>query len=87
MKIFPFTSTFKECLRDAFKTHWFVDLEIFLRWRIVTGQDMNIWEEPLFGWNDVGDSKLSGKQYLIVCKDIFKLSKYEDSTLDAKQKN
>jgi glycosyltransferase involved in cell wall biosynthesis len=76
MKIFPYTSALKECLRDSFNTRWFVDLEIFLRWRNVTGQDMNVWEEPLFGWKDIGESKLSGKQHFTVCKDIFMLNKY-----------
>jgi len=76
MKVFPYSNTLKECMEETFDTRWFVDLEIFLRWRIVTGRDMNVWEEPLFGWKDIGESKLSGKQHFTVCKDIFKLNKY-----------
>ena len=76
MKIFPFSKTFEDCMRTPFKTHWFVDLEIFLRWRIESGVEMNIWEEPLMGWRDVGGSKLSGRQYWTVLRDIVKLNSY-----------
>ena len=54
MKIFPYSKELENCMQEPFKTHWFVDLEIFMRWRKETGSDMNIWEEPLLGWNDVG---------------------------------
>lgn len=76
MKIFPFSKTFQDCMRDPFKTHWFIDLEIFLRWRIESSVEMNIWEEPLMGWRDVGGSKLSGRQYWTVLRDIVKLTSY-----------
>lgn len=76
MKIFPFSNTLEDCMRAPFKTHWFVDIEIFLRWRIESGVEMNIWEEPLMGWKDVGGSKLSGRQYWTVLRDIGKLNKY-----------
>ena len=76
MKIFPFSKTLQDCMRDPFKTHWFIDLEIFLRWRIESGVEMDIWEEPLMGWKDVGGSKLSGRQYWTVLRDIVKLNSY-----------
>jgi len=76
MKIFPYSESLKHCMQEPFRTHWFVDLEIFMRWRIETGSDLNIWEEPLLGWNDVAGSKLSGRQYLTVLKDIQQLGAY-----------
>jgi hypothetical protein len=37
---------------------------------------MNIWEEPLLGWGDVGVSKLSGRQYFTVLRDIQQFNSY-----------
>lgn len=76
MKIFPYSKSLECCMQEPFRTHWFVDLEIYMRWRRETGSDMNIWGEPLLGWNDVGGSKLSGRQYLTVLKDIQQLNSY-----------
>ena len=76
MKIFPYSKSLEHCMQEPFKTHWFVDLEIFMRWRKETGSDLNIWEEPLLGWNDVAGSKLSGRQYLTVLRDIHQLNAY-----------
>ena len=75
-KIFPYSQTLRECLIDPFETRWFIDLEIFLRWRQLFGADMNIWEEPLLGWQDIGESKLTGRQYFAVLLDIFRLDGY-----------
>ena len=76
MKIFPSSKTLELCMSEPFKTRWFVDLEIFLRWRNETEKDMNIWEEPLLGWKDVGGSKLSGRQYFRVLQDMGRLNSY-----------
>ena len=80
MKIFPYSKELEYCMQEPFRTHWFVDLEIFMRWRKETGSDMKIWEEPLLGWNDVGGSKLSGRQYLTVLKDLQQLNSYARET-------
>ena len=76
LKIFPYSQTLHECLIQPFRTRWFIDLEIFLRWRKISGSDMDIWEEPLLGWQDISGSKLSGRQYFMVLVDIFKLVRY-----------
>jgi dolichyl-phosphate beta-glucosyltransferase len=76
MKIFPLTPTLQACMKTEFKTRWFIDLELFLRWRFEANSDMNIWEEPLLGWKDIGGSKLSGRQYLTILQDIKQLNSY-----------
>ncbi len=77
MKIFPLTPTLKACMKAKFKTRWFIDLELFLRWRFEANSDLNIWEEPLQGWKDIGGSKLSGRQYLTILQDIKALNSYQ----------
>jgi len=76
LKIFPCSSNLAKCLETRFLTRWFIDLELILRWRAITGQEMPIWEEPLFGWKDVAQSKLSGMQIFTVIRDLINLSKY-----------
>lgn len=75
-KIFPLSDTLVECLNTEFLTRWFIDLELFLRWRNITGKDLSIWEEPLLTWTDVEASKLTGRQYLIVLRDLRTLLRY-----------
>jgi len=78
LKLFPYSLHLAKCMDKPFGTKWFVDLEIFLRWRDICGSDMKIWEEPLQRWKDVGGSKLSGMQYFRVLKDLFIISsKYQ----------
>ena len=81
MKILPFIPTVTDCMKEKFKTRWFIELEIFLRWRFEASMVMTIWKEPLLGWKDIGGSKLSGKQYLTVPHDIRKLNSYEAKIL------
>ena len=76
MKIFTFSPALESCMKEPYKTRWFVDLEIFMRWREDCGTEMEIWEEPLLGWKDIGGSKLSGRQYLAVLHDILWLNSY-----------
>ena len=77
MKIFPFNNELVETMSIEFSTRWFVDLEIFLRWRAIHGEALEIWEEPLRGWRDIGGSKLTGRQYLQVLRDIRFLLRYK----------
>jgi dolichyl-phosphate beta-glucosyltransferase len=77
MKIFPFSDELIQTMSTEFSTRWFIDLEIYLRWRTLHGEALEIWEEPLRGWRDIGGSKLSGRQYLQVLKDIKFLLRYK----------
>jgi glycosyltransferase involved in cell wall biosynthesis len=77
MKLFPFNKPLVDTMSKKFSTRWFVDLEIYLRWRALNGEPLIIWEEPLRGWRDIGGSKLSGRQYLQVLRDIRFLLRYK----------
>jgi glycosyltransferase involved in cell wall biosynthesis len=72
-KIFGASPELRQCLDRPFRTRWFVDLELYLRWREVTHTDMGIWEEPVRGWYDVEGSKLSGSQFWAVLADVAQL--------------
>jgi dolichyl-phosphate beta-glucosyltransferase len=77
LKIFVPNETLQKCTNESFRTRWFIDLELFLRWRQESGSNMDIWEEPLLGWKDIGNSKLSGFQYLRIARDLWILNHYK----------
>jgi len=77
LKIFVPSEALQKCTDESFQTRWFIDLELFLRWRRETGRNMEIWEEPLMGWNDIGNSKLSGFQYWQILRDLWVLNQYK----------
>jgi glycosyltransferase involved in cell wall biosynthesis len=75
LKIYPNSTELQECFKDEFRTRWFVDLEIYMRWRLIANDWMSVWEEPVTEWRDVDGSKISGREYLRICKDIFQIIK------------
>lgn len=75
LKIYPNSKELQRCFEDEFRTRWFVDLEIYMRWRNVTNEWMNVWEEPVHEWRDVQGSKINGREYLRICRDVLRLIK------------
>jgi glycosyltransferase involved in cell wall biosynthesis len=75
LKIYPNSKELQRCFKDEFRTRWFVDLEIYMRWQNVTNEWMNVWEEPVHEWRDVQGSKINGREYLRICRDVLRLIK------------
>ena len=89
LKIFTYSGNTLKIFSEPFKTRWFVDLEILLRFqklelkREQNSQEIDfvnskyelIREEPLEFWKDVKDSKLSLKITPIVLREIIILYK------------
>lgn len=61
-KIFLINSDSRIIFKDKFKTRWFFELEIRNRWAKLESNKLNIWEEPLDYWKDIGGSKVNAKQ-------------------------
>jgi len=70
-KIFICNESLVEIFNYKFKTKWFVDLEIYCRYAKISGSKLQIWEEPLYFWRDVGDSSLTLKSIPCVIAEIF----------------
>ncbi len=71
LKVFRNSFTFKEILEKSFRTKWFIDLELLLRWnKLAPETPMKIWEEPLGFWADVSGSSLSLKSGVRVLKEM-----------------
>ena len=69
-KLFVNGDFFDGILNQPFRTRWFVDLEIYYRWKKQINNLPMIWEEPITGWRDVSGSKIRGRQLLQVMRDI-----------------
>jgi glycosyltransferase involved in cell wall biosynthesis len=70
-KLFSNSEAFIKSIKTEFKTRWFVDIEILTRLAILKNGDLSIWEEPLFFWKDVGESKIKKKHILSILRDLF----------------
>jgi glycosyltransferase involved in cell wall biosynthesis len=72
-KIFNFNEKQMAIFDKNFETKWFVDLEILLRFKAVSKQDMKIWEEPVNTWKDIKGSKIRGLELITVFRDLVKI--------------
>ena len=70
-KLFSNSEAFTKSIKTEFKTRWFVDIEILTRLAILKKGNLSIWEEPLFFWKDVGESKIKKKHVLSILHDLF----------------
>lgn len=72
-KIFNFNEKQMAIFDKNFETKWFVDLEILLRFKAASKQDMKIWEEPVNTWKDIKGSKIRGLELITVFRDLVKI--------------
>lgn len=70
LKIFRFNKESVKIFDKKFKTRWFVDLEILLRFNQMNHKVLTVWEEPLNKWNDVSGSKIRGFQLFQIIRDL-----------------
>jgi dolichyl-phosphate beta-glucosyltransferase len=71
LKLFQNHQVFKIIVSKSFKTKWFIDLELLIRWNKASPDNpMSIWEEPLTYWFDVPGSSLSFKSAIRVIKEM-----------------
>ena len=57
-KIFVLDDVLVKVFTEKFSTKWFVDLEIATRYQSISGRELQIWEEPLLYWKDIGGSAI-----------------------------
>lgn len=78
LKLFLVSSTLREVLESPFRTRWFFELEILLRWssRNLGQPMMRIWEVPLNDWFEVPGSKINFREYFRILREIFFVMTY-----------
>jgi glycosyltransferase involved in cell wall biosynthesis len=73
LKMFSASSTLREVLQSPFRTRWFFELEILIRWASQDNSEMGmrIWEVPLNNWFEVPGSKITFREYFRILGEIF----------------
>lgn len=72
-KLFVFDSVLIEVLGVPFRTRWLFDVEIFDRWREISGKSLRVWEEPVNVWHDVPGSNIRGREVGRILTEVFSL--------------
>ncbi len=57
-------------MKERFRTRWFVDIEILLRYRALNKIDLILWEEPVTLWRDVTGSRISFRNWISIALEI-----------------
>jgi len=57
-------------MNERFRTRWFVDIEILLRYRALNKIDLILWEEPVTSWRDVTGSRISFRNWISIALEI-----------------
>lgn len=57
-------------MKERFRTRWFVDIEILLRYRALNKIDLILWEEPVTSWRDVTGSRISFRNWISIALEI-----------------
>ena len=83
-KIFVASQNLKQHISLPFKTRWFFDVELLLRWNLRDSKILKIWEEPLLAWNDVSGSKVTMRQTVKVIKELLIINKLKKSVSRSK---
>ena len=70
LKYFHFNNKTIDLFEKRFKTRWFIDIEIFIRFALRNKKRMKIWEEPLMFWDEIPGSKINLSQIYILLKEL-----------------
>jgi glycosyltransferase involved in cell wall biosynthesis len=70
LKYFPFDNRTMALFEKKFKTRWFLDIEVFIRFTLGNQKQMKIWEEPLMYWDEIPGSKINLNQIYVVFKEL-----------------
>lgn len=72
-KIFVLDDLLPKIFIENFKTKWFVDLEIAIRYQNISRREFRVWEEPLLYWKDVGGSAIKMRNFPNVFIEIIRI--------------
>lgn len=61
-KLYKYSNDYNSILIQPFKTKWFFDIEISIRYLKYKEKEINVWEEPVSSWFDISGSKINYRQ-------------------------
>lgn len=71
LKIFRYREFFPLIFKEEFKTKWFIDLEIYLRWLEYSPSELLVREVPVKYWREVGGSKVRIRSAPAILREIY----------------
>jgi dolichyl-phosphate beta-glucosyltransferase len=61
-KLYRYYDNFNLMLTKSFKTRWFLDIELYIRFLHSREKNIRVWEEPVSSWIDIPGSKIDYRQ-------------------------
>ena len=61
-KLYRYYDNFNLMLTKPFKTRWFFDIELSIRFLYYKKKNIKVWEEPVSSWIDIPGSKIDYRQ-------------------------
>ena len=61
-KIYRNSDDFKSLFTSSFRTRWFFDIELTIKYLENTERELKVWEQPVSSWSDVPGSKINLSQ-------------------------
>lgn len=61
-KLYRSTNEFKLLFLQSFKTRWFFDIELSIKYAKYHKTNLKVWEDPVFSWVDIKGSKINLKE-------------------------
>jgi glycosyltransferase involved in cell wall biosynthesis len=69
-KLYRYSNNFNYIFMDQFKTKWFLDIELFIRFLKYWKRNMEVWEVPVSSWTDIPGSKINYRQSMRVILEV-----------------
>lgn len=61
-KVYRYSVNFISIFTESFRTKWFFDIELSIRYCKYEKKNINVWEEPVSSWADIPGSKINYRQ-------------------------
>lgn len=70
LKVFRISPAIEDSIKLAFQTRWLFDIELFARISNFKDKGISLIELPIKFWREIGDSKISGMEYLRIATEL-----------------
>lgn len=69
-KLYRYSDDYKSLFIEPFKTKWFFDIELSIRYLKCKEKEINVWEEPVTSWLDIPGSKINHRQVFRISLEV-----------------
>ena len=70
LKLYRYSDEFISIFEKPFKTKWFFDIELSIRYLSLNQKNLKVWEEPVSTWKDIPGSKISYGQKIRIFLEV-----------------